>query len=200
MPMRQRTQRLLQRHALVDLGIDIAAGEPIIAQLGPAVQVDGRDDTHVGLAPLAAAVRDLVLEQLERVEAQLRLRDFEALPQELRRFVRDEHQVAVRLVLAHFLHNAQVVDAAEERTPREVGDGFGGEFVGGEAELVDFWRLRDARCLGLCFCCLVTAKFDGRWCGIIGVWLGFWWIGLFGFFDTKAGVGAAEVEETMAGK
>lgn len=41
------------------------------------MQIDGGDDAHIRLAPLAAAVRDLALEELERVEAQGRLRDLE---------------------------------------------------------------------------------------------------------------------------
>lgn len=66
-PMRQAPNRLLQRQRLLDLGIDVRPGKPVVAQLGPAVQVDGGDDAHVRLAPLAAAVRDLGFEKFERV-------------------------------------------------------------------------------------------------------------------------------------
>lgn len=122
-PMRQTTQGLLERHALIDLGIDVTARKPIVAKLRSAVQVHGGDDAHVALAPLAAAVRDLVLEELERVQSELRLRDLQAFAQELRAFVADEHEVSVRFVLADFLHDAHVVYACEERAPRERRDG-----------------------------------------------------------------------------
>lgn len=80
--MHQAPAGLFQRHGLLDHAVDVAAAEPFVAQLGPAVQVDGRDDAHVGLAPFAAAVRHLRLEELERVEPQLRLRDLERASQD----------------------------------------------------------------------------------------------------------------------
>jgi hypothetical protein len=80
----------------------------------------------------------LILEQLEGVETQFWLRYFEALAKELRGFVGDEHQVAVCLVLAGFLHDAKVVDGGEKGAPGEVGNGLFGELACWEAEFVDF--------------------------------------------------------------
>jgi hypothetical protein len=116
-PMRQTAQGLLKRHALIDLNIDIAPRKPIISQLGSAVQIDSGDDAHIALAPLSSTIRDLIFEEFKRVQAELRLRDLEAFAQELAAFVRDEHQVAVRFVLADFLHDAHVVYACEEGAP-----------------------------------------------------------------------------------
>ena len=44
-------------------------------------------------------------------------------------------------VLAHFLHDAQVVNGCEEGAPGEGGDGLRRELAGREAEFVDFRRL-----------------------------------------------------------
>lgn len=137
-PMRQTPDGLLQRQRLLDLGIDIAAGQPVVAQLGPAVQVDGGDDAHVGLAPLAAAVGDLRLEELERVEAQFGLRDLERFTEDGGGFVLDEEEGAVRFVFGDLLHDAQVGDGGEEIAGGEGRDGGGGVRRGWVAELVDF--------------------------------------------------------------
>lgn len=44
-------------------------------------------------------------------------------------------------VLAHFLHDAQVVNGCEEGAPGEGGDRLGRELAGREAQFVDFRRL-----------------------------------------------------------
>ena len=88
------------------------------------MQVDGRDNAHVGLAPLAAAVRDLVLEELEGVEAEFLLGHLERFAQDVGGLVVHQQQVAVRFVLADLLHHAQVVDERKEVAAGEVCDGF----------------------------------------------------------------------------
>lgn len=60
--MDETTAGLLEGDGLLDDAVDVPAAEPLVAQLGLAVQVDGGDDAHVGLPPLPAAVRDLGLE------------------------------------------------------------------------------------------------------------------------------------------
>ena len=74
-PMHQGAPGLFEREGFLDDAIDVTAAQPLVAQLRAAVEVDGRDDPHVGLAPLAAAVGHLAFEQLERVESQIRLGD-----------------------------------------------------------------------------------------------------------------------------
>lgn len=195
--MRERPQRLLQRHALIHLGIDIAAGEPVVAQLGSAVQVHGRDDAHVALAPLAAAVGDLVFEELERVQAQQGLRHFERFAEVGAGFVGDEHEVAVGFVFADFLHDAEDVDAGEEGAPGVVRYGLLWEFGQGDAEFVDFWWKSACwrRLVGGCLCVFLAAHADGWGEGVVGVgiWVVLWYV--FFFFDAVPGVCAAEVEE-----
>lgn len=66
----------------------------------------------------------MVLEQLERVQAQLGLRDLEGLLEDVGGFVLDEEKVAMGFVLADLLHDAEEVDGGEEVAPREFGDGF----------------------------------------------------------------------------
>ncbi len=137
-PMGQAADSLLQRQRLLDLGIDVAAGEPVVAQLGPAVQVDGGDDAHVGLAPLAAAVGDLRLEELERVQAQLGLWDLEPFAQDGGGFVLHEEEGAVGFVFGDLLHDAEVGDCGEEVAVGESGYGRGGKCRGRVAEFVDY--------------------------------------------------------------
>lgn len=90
-PMRQTAQGLLQWHALIDLGVDVTPRKPVVAEFWSAVQIDGGDDAHIALAPLSSTIRDLILEELERVQSELRLRDLETFAQKLRAFVADEH-------------------------------------------------------------------------------------------------------------
>lgn len=52
----------------------------------------------------------MVLEELEGVEAQLVLRDFERFLEDIGGFVLDEEEVAVGFVFADLLHDAEVVD------------------------------------------------------------------------------------------
>lgn len=167
--MRQRTQALLHRHRLIDLIVHIGRKQPVIAQLGAAVQVHGSDDAHVALPPLAPAVGHLVLEELERVQTELTLRDLEGFLEVGCAFVLHEHEVAVRLVLADFLQHPDEVDAAEEVAPGEGGDGGRRKLVGGDAELVDFGghsgsrerrRARGEDVVG-------APALDGWWCGFV---------------------------------
>lgn len=67
------------------------------------MQVDGRDDAHVGLAPLAAAIRYLRLEELERVEPQLGLRDLQRSSQDVAGLVLHEEQGPMGFPLGYFL-------------------------------------------------------------------------------------------------
>lgn len=122
-PVRQPSQSLLKRQGRVDVRINVAPGEPLVSQLGTAVQVDRGDDPHVPLPPFASAVGNLSLEELERVEAEIRLRHLQGLADDGRRFVLDEEEIPVRLILANFLHDAQVVDKGEEVATGKVRDG-----------------------------------------------------------------------------
>ena len=69
------------------------------------------------------------------------MRDLEGFLEDIGGFVLHEKQVAVRFVLADFLHDAQEVDAREEVSPRELGDGLRWWLGGGVAELIDFWTI-----------------------------------------------------------
>lgn len=113
-PVRQAAQRLLKRQGLFDLGVDVGAGKPVVAKLRAAVEVDGGDDTHVALAPFAAAVGDLGFEEFEGVEAEVRVGDFEALAEDGAGFVLDEKEASVRFAAGDLLHDVQVVDGGEE--------------------------------------------------------------------------------------
>lgn len=86
-PVRKCAQGLFEGECFFDFGVDVAACEPVVAELGPAVQVDGGDDAHVALSPFAAAVGDLVFEKLERIESELGLGDFEGLFEDVGGFV-----------------------------------------------------------------------------------------------------------------
>lgn len=110
------------------------------------MEIHGRDDTHVGLAPLAAAEGDLAFEELEGVESELRLRDFEGFLEDCGGLVGNEHEVAVRFAFAAFLQDAQEVDAAEEVAPGEGCDGFGWHFGSGYAEFINFGREGNGWC------------------------------------------------------
>lgn len=109
--------------ALLDFAVHVTSGEPVVAKLRSAVEVDVCDDSHVALAPLAAAVRHLALEQLEGIQPQFLLLAFERLAEDCAALVLHEREVAVRLALDHFLHHAQEVDGCEEVAPGEDGDG-----------------------------------------------------------------------------
>lgn len=71
------------------------------------MEVDGRDDAHVALSPLAATVAHLRLEELERVEAEFGLRDFEGFAEDGAGFVLHEEEGAVRFSLRDFLEDAE---------------------------------------------------------------------------------------------
>ena len=59
----------------------------------------------------------MILEQLERVEAELGLWDLERFLEDVGGFVLDEKEVAVGFVLADFLHDAEEVNGGEEVAP-----------------------------------------------------------------------------------
>lgn len=130
-PVGEAAEGLLEGQGLLDVGVDVGPGQPLVAQLRAAVQVHRGDNAHVALAPLAAAVGDLVLEQLQRVEPQLGLRHLERLADDVRRLVLHQQQVPVRLALADLLHDPQVVNQREEVAPRELCDGLLRERVDG---------------------------------------------------------------------
>lgn len=82
----------------------------------------------------------MVLEKLERVEAQFRLGDLQGFLEDVGGFVLYEEEVTMSLVLADLLHHTQEVDGGEEVAPRELGDGlvWVGGFGGWVAEFVEF--------------------------------------------------------------
>lgn len=106
-PMHESPHRLFQGDRFFHLGIDVAAAQPFVSQLGPAMQVDGRDDPHVALSPLAATVAHLRLEQFERVEPEFGLRDFESFAEDGAGFVLHEEEGAVRFSLRDLLKDAE---------------------------------------------------------------------------------------------
>lgn len=59
----------------------------------------------------------MVLEQLERVQAELGLWDLEGLLEDIGGLVLDEKEVPVGFVFADFLHDAEEVDGREEIAP-----------------------------------------------------------------------------------
>ena len=103
------------------------------------MQVDGGDDAHVGLAPLAAAVGHLRLEELERVQPQGVLRDLEQAAQDGGGLVLHEEEGAVGFALGDLLEEAQVRDGGVEEAGGIGGERGGREGGGGMAERVDFW-------------------------------------------------------------
>lgn len=135
-PVRQASQRLLQRQRRVDLGIHVAARQPLVAQLGSHMQIHRGNDPHVALAPLAAAIRNLILEEFKRVETQLGLWNLERLAEYVGRLVLDQQQVPVGLALAELLHNAQIVDQREEVSPRKIRNRLRREWVDRVSQLV----------------------------------------------------------------
>lgn len=93
--------------------IYVEAGEPVIAQSRPAVQIDCGDDAHVALTPLAWTVRHLPLEQLEALQAQLGRRDSKRLFEHDGELVLHHEQLTVRLMLDKLLQDTQVVQRTE---------------------------------------------------------------------------------------
>ncbi len=79
-PMYQTTTGLFQRQRFIDDAIDVSAAKPLVSELGPAVQVDGCDDPHVGLSPLAATVGYLGFEELQSVQSEVWLGYLERFP------------------------------------------------------------------------------------------------------------------------
>lgn len=137
--MHQTPSRLLQRHRLLHHAIHVPAAQPLVPQLGPAVQIYSRDDAHVRLPPLAPAVRRLRLEQLERVKAEVGLGDLERLAQDGAGFVLDEQEGAVGFALGDLLQQTEQVDVGEEEAGGVVRQGrLGQRARDGVAELVDF--------------------------------------------------------------
>lgn len=70
------------------------------------MEIDGGDDAHVGLAPLAAAIGRLGLEELERVEAEMGLWNLERAPEDGAGFVLHEEELAVGVTFGEFLEQA----------------------------------------------------------------------------------------------
>lgn len=78
------------------------------------MQVNSRDDAHIPLTPLASTVGDLGFEQLEGVEAEIGLGDFDALFEDRAGFVLDEEEGAVGFAFGYLLEEAQEIDVCEE--------------------------------------------------------------------------------------
>lgn len=131
--MRQSPQRLLQRQRLVDLGVHVAVSEPDVPQLRPTVQVDRRDDAHVGLPPLAPAIGHLGLEEFEGVEPQEGVWDFQGLAQDRAGFVLHEEEAAVGFAAGDLLHDPEEGYRGEEVAPAVCFDWGLGEWGGGVA-------------------------------------------------------------------
>lgn len=76
----------------------------------------------------------------------------------------------MRLIFAYLLHNAEIVDGGEERTPGEIRNWFLRELIRREAQLIYFWRLwkcgsrwwLHSGVMGV-----FPSKTDRRWSGII---------------------------------
>lgn len=104
--MSEAAQGLLEGQGLLDLGVNVGAREPVVAELGPAVEVDGGDDAHVALAPLAAAVGDLGFEKLERVETEVVVWDLETLAEDRTGLILNEQEAPVGFIPGDLLHDA----------------------------------------------------------------------------------------------
>ena len=113
--------------------------QPLVSQFGAAVQVDGGNHPHVGLAPFAAAVRDLGFEEFEDIQTQGGFGDAQDSAQDLAGFELHEEQDAVGFVAGEFLEGTEEVDGGVELAEAEGLDGRGGVgcWGGGVSELVD---------------------------------------------------------------
>lgn len=80
------------------------------------MQIDGRDDAHISLAPFPAAVRGLRFEQLERVEAEVGLGDLERFAEDGAGFVLHEEEGAMGFALGDLLEQPEEVDGCEEKS------------------------------------------------------------------------------------
>lgn len=87
------------------------------------MQIDGRDDAHVGLSPFPTAVRRLRFEQLERVKAEVGLGDLERFAEDGAGFVLHEEQRAMGFSLGDLLEQAEEVDGCEEESGGVVREG-----------------------------------------------------------------------------
>lgn len=87
------------------------------------MQIDGGDDAHVGLAPFPTAVRGLRFEQLERVEPEVGLGDFERFAKDGAGFILYEEEGAMGFALGDLLEQAEEVDGCEEESGRVVREG-----------------------------------------------------------------------------
>ena len=170
-PAHEAAGSLFERDGLLDGLLDgAAAGDPLVAQLGPDVQVDGGDDAHVGLAPLAAAEGDLAFEQLERVQSQGVLGDLEEAAQDGAGFVLHEEQAPVGFALGDFLEEAQVRGGGVEEAWGVGGEGDRGQEGGGVAEFVDFGILRCRERGGRGWGGVGGVRGDGRGVGRLRGW------------------------------
>ncbi len=66
----QGSQRLFLRQRILYVRLDIRSTQPFVPQIGPAVEVDARDDPHIALSPLPAAEWNLTLDHLQHVQFQ----------------------------------------------------------------------------------------------------------------------------------
>jgi hypothetical protein len=89
-PVCETSQGLFKRQRFFNFGVHIGPRKPVIAKFRAAVEIDGSNDTHVALAPLAAAVRHLRLEKFEGIQAEMGIRDLDSLPQDIARLILDE--------------------------------------------------------------------------------------------------------------
>ena len=86
------------------------------------MQIYCGDDSHVGLPPFASAVGHLRLEQLERVEAELRLRHLQRFAQDRARLVLHQKQSAMRFSFRDLLKQPEKVDVGKEEAGGVVRD------------------------------------------------------------------------------
>jgi len=107
------------------------------------MKIHGGDNAHVALAPLSSAVRHLVFEDFEGIQAKFWLRNLERLAEDIGGFVLHHEEITMGFVLADLLHDAEVVDEGVEVAAGEVSYWFVGEGIDGVSELVHFgtgWR------------------------------------------------------------
>ena len=64
----------------------------------------------------------LTFDDLEGIESNVRLRDFERLFEDVAVFVLNHQQLAMRLLFHNLLKNTQMINGTEESSPRELGD------------------------------------------------------------------------------
>ena len=78
------------------------------------MQINRRNRPHIALAPLPMIVRHLSLDNLEGIQSDIRLGDFETPLQDVGVFVLYHEELAVRVGFEQALEGAEVVYCGEE--------------------------------------------------------------------------------------